>query len=44
MRIALESVVANGGGRNSYMYGYQIGGKTGTAQKVKDGRYMAGRQ
>lgn len=41
MRIALESVVANGGGRNSYMYGYQIGGKTGTAQKVKDGSYSS---
>lgn len=41
MRIALESVVANGGGRNSYMYGYQIGGKTGTAQKVKDGIYSS---
>ena len=41
MRVALESVVANGGGRNSYMSGYQIGGKTGTAQKVKDGIYSS---
>ena len=41
MKIALESVVANGGGRNSYMEGYKIGGKTGTAQKVENGIYSS---
>ena len=42
VRRALESVVANGTGRNAYIEGHSVGGKTGTAQKVKDGRYMVG--
>ena len=42
VRRALESVVTNGSGRNAYIEGYRVGGKTGTAQKVKDGRYMVG--
>ena len=39
VRFALESVVANGTGRNAYVDGYQVGGKTGTAQVVENGVY-----
>jgi stage V sporulation protein D (sporulation-specific penicillin-binding protein) len=36
----LESVVSQGSGKNAYIEGFKIAGKTGTAQKVGAGGYL----
>ncbi|MCR4943821.1 MAG: stage V sporulation protein D [Clostridium sp.] len=36
LREYLERVVTNGSGASTFIEGYHIGGKTGTAQKIKD--------
>lgn len=43
MRRALESVVSKGSGRQAYVDGLRIGGKTGTAQISENGNYKDGK-
>ena len=42
LRQYLEGVVTGGSGTGTFIEGYHIGGKTGTAQKVINGRYQEG--
>lgn len=43
MRDVLESVVSDGGGKNAYVKGYRVAGKTGTSEKQPRGmqKYVA---
>lgn len=43
LRSALERVVTSGSATSTFIDGYHIGGKTGTAQKMENGRYIDGK-
>lgn len=43
LRMAMERVIEQGTGQSAQVEGYQLAGKTGTAQKVVGGRYAEGK-